>query len=628
MMVLLSGVVSACDHYCNSCDDCEAKITAASTGETICLNQNITNHAETCINDPSGFSNKIFDCLGNTIDGTDGFNTYGIYAENREDLTIKNCVLTDWMSGIRLYNSDSNTITHNTANSNRGYGIGMVYSDFNTLIHNNFNSNDYGISLSSSSHNTITHNTADSNKHGIGLGFSNSNTITHNTADSNNYYGISLGYSSHNTITHNTADSNNWYGIELFKSNSNTFMNNIANSNSQHGIHIWNSNSNTIMNTTVNFNKEVGIYLSYYSNSNTIMNTTVNFNKEKGIRLSSHSNSNTIINNTVNFNTGQIPPGMGISLSGSDSNTITYNTVNSNNYGIDLFESLYNTITYNTVNSNSKDGIHLFKSSSSTLSNNTVNDNGNYGIYLWANSDSNDLMNNNITNNNAGIYFSSDSNNNDLISNLICGNGLDVKDEDTNPGDENTCDTTQSYDDMTNGNPCTHSCDSSSVEICNNGIDDDGLIDCCNSYCPCPTGQICDATICTCYTPPAVENTSLLIEKWAETPHIAPGEKVRYWVRVLNAGDEPAANITGFKNGPAVNVSEDCTNVISTESSGYGGDSTYTIVGNLNPGEKCRFMYESDTSPSTADGTYINTAAIYSTQEVNDSAYVTVLGRR
>ena len=634
--LIFGSCVSACDHYCNSCDDCEAKITLASSGQTICLSQNITNHAATCINDPSGFSNKILDCQGHTIDGKDEFNTYGIYAENREDLTIKNCVLTDWMSGIRLYNSNSNTVINNTANSNRDYGIGMVYSDFNTIINNNFNSNDHGISLSSSSHNTITHNKADSNKHGIRLGFSDRNTITHNTADSNNYQGISLGHSSHNTITHNTADSNNWYGIELSHSNSNIFINNIANSNSQDGIRIWSSNSNTITNTTANFNREVGIRLSYYSNSNTI------------------------INNTVNFNNGQIPPGMGIYLSGSNSNTITHNTANSNNmygielfdsshntlthntanfnnmYGIELYDSSHNTLTHNTANFNSKDGIHLFKSSSSTISNNTANDNGDYGIYLYSNSNNNNLVNNNIINNNDGVYFSSDSNNNNLTSNVICENGLDVDDDDANSGDYNTCDTTQDYNDITNGNPCTRSCDAPSIEICNNGIDDDGdgLADCCDSAdCSCPTGQVCNTTICACHAPPAVENLSLLIEKWTETPLIASGEKARYWVRVLNAGDAPVTNITivdhpdsEFKNGQVVNVSGDCTNVISTESSDYGDDSTYTIVGNLNHGEKCRFMYESDTSPSTTDGTYANTAMIYSAPEINELAYVTVIG--
>jgi len=68
-------------------------------------------------------------------------------------------------------------------------------------------------------------------------------------------------------------------------------------------------------------------------------------------------------------------------------------------------------------------------------------------------------LNNSITDNtNTGVYFYSLANNNNLTSNLICSNGLDVNDSDTNSGDENTCNTTQNWNDTTGGYPCTYSC--------------------------------------------------------------------------------------------------------------------------------------------------------------------------
>ena len=71
LALALSGVGSACDHYCSDCDNCESNITAASAGETVCLNANIDNYSSNCIFNPS-FDNKVFDCQGNTIDGIGG----------------------------------------------------------------------------------------------------------------------------------------------------------------------------------------------------------------------------------------------------------------------------------------------------------------------------------------------------------------------------------------------------------------------------------------------------------------------------------------------------------------------------------------------------------------------------
>ena len=105
MVVLVGWSVNACDYYCNSCDDCEAKITAASAGGTICLTQSINNYPGTCINNPENFNNKIFDCQGNTIDGDDSGNDYGIYLYKNPGNTIRNCVINDFAHGIFLDSS-------------------------------------------------------------------------------------------------------------------------------------------------------------------------------------------------------------------------------------------------------------------------------------------------------------------------------------------------------------------------------------------------------------------------------------------------------------------------------------------------------------------------------------------
>jgi len=163
VVVLMIGSVNACNHNCSNCSDCGAKITDASSEETICLNQSILNHSGTCINNPANFTNKTFDCQGHTMEGT-GFD-YGIYLENKNNITIKNCNVMNYEYGIYLENSSHNTLRNNTANNNTGDGIYLSSSPHNTLINNTANSNTGGgIILFCSPNNTLINNIANNNQ--------------------------------------------------------------------------------------------------------------------------------------------------------------------------------------------------------------------------------------------------------------------------------------------------------------------------------------------------------------------------------------------------------------------------------------------------------------------------------
>ena len=142
---LSGGVSAACDIYCDSCDTCTAEINAASAGETICLNQSIYNHSGTCINNPSGFNNKVFDCQENTIAGDDigvyplGVEQFhGIYLSNKINNTIKNCIVSDFVYGISLGSSSDSTLTNNIISSNY-YGVYIHLSQLNPILTSNFN---------------------------------------------------------------------------------------------------------------------------------------------------------------------------------------------------------------------------------------------------------------------------------------------------------------------------------------------------------------------------------------------------------------------------------------------------------------------------------------------------------
>jgi len=305
-------------------------------GATYYLTQDIIDSSATyCMNITA--NNVVLDCQGHTIDGTDASDSYGIYiyriSAQNTNITVKNCIVTDWDYGIYLGNANNNTFTNNSVSSN-------------------FNTYGIGIYLDTSSNNTLTNNTASSNDIGIYIINSNFNILTNNTANSNSEIGIYLDTSSNNTLTNNTASSNDI------------------------GIYIEiNSNFNILTNNTANSNSNTGIYLSYNSN-NTLINNIANSNSNTGIYLDTSSN-NTLINNTANSNTY----GIGIYLDSSSDNTLINNIANSNTYGIYLSSSYSNTIKDSTIQNNTEYGIYIYDSESNLIYNNIVHFNS-VGIKL------------------------------------------------------------------------------------------------------------------------------------------------------------------------------------------------------------------------------------------------------
>jgi parallel beta-helix repeat protein len=279
---LLLMPLARADTYLTDCAELNV------TGETYYLTQDIINStATTCMNISA--NNVIFDCQGHTIDGTDTSDTYGIYVyrspATTTNITIKNCVMTDWNVGIYLDSSNSNNLSNITANSNSEYGIYLTYSNSSTLSNITANSNTYdGICLDSSNSSTLSNITANSNTYdGIYLdAYSDFNILSNIIANSNSQYGISLSYSEFNTLSNIIANSNS-YGIHLeLYSNSNNLSNITANSNTYDGIYLGDSDSNAIKNSIIQNNSQYGIYLYSAGNPansiyNNLFNNTANF---------------------------------------------------------------------------------------------------------------------------------------------------------------------------------------------------------------------------------------------------------------------------------------------------------------------------------------------------------------
>ena len=211
-------------------------------------------------------SDITIDCKGYSITG--GGTGNGIYNDGYDNITVKNCIITNFRRGIYWRNSNYNTFINNAANSNNRYGIILWNSDYNNLTSGTANNNNrYGIYLFSSSNNTLMFNTANNNTdRGIYL-LSNSdyNTLINNTANNNtNRYGIIIsGNSRYNRLISNTAK-NNPDGIYISNSDYNNITKSILESNSNYGIRLFLSDNNLV-------------YDNFFNNTNNARDTGTNY---------------------------------------------------------------------------------------------------------------------------------------------------------------------------------------------------------------------------------------------------------------------------------------------------------------------------------------------------------------
>ena len=180
-------------------------------------------------------SNIILDCNGTNLVGTSSGR--GIYQESKNNVTIKNCNITNYDYGIYLKSSSNNIIYNNQADLNDYYGFFLYSSSNNTLINNTASSNwgifGYGFRIySDSNNNRLVNNTANYNEYGFMLYSSSDNNLTNNTANWNDKRGFCARESSNNTrFTNNTANWNNECGFYIHSSSNTSLANNTMNDN-------------------------------------------------------------------------------------------------------------------------------------------------------------------------------------------------------------------------------------------------------------------------------------------------------------------------------------------------------------------------------------------------------------
>ena len=139
---------------CLSCDDCSAKIISASEGDTVKLSNDISSTG-TCIAF-NGSDGITLDCQGNTITGSGGLNTRGIFLDDTGDGSnnnvIKDCIIQEFSSGLMLQSSSGNQIS-DIGLSSHSSGLKLAYSIDNQFSGIESFDNSYGIEIVSDSDN-------------------------------------------------------------------------------------------------------------------------------------------------------------------------------------------------------------------------------------------------------------------------------------------------------------------------------------------------------------------------------------------------------------------------------------------------------------------------------------------
>jgi parallel beta-helix repeat protein len=304
-------------------DDCSKYGSWDGNSLTCRLSQNVTTSVEITTN------NIILDCDGWKITGpgADYWSGYGIHLNNRENVSIKNCNVSNFTTGILLEYGANNSLINNTFNSNYHYGIVVFYS---------LNSN-----------------------------------LGNNIVSKNISYGIFFYGSSNNTLREN-AISENWINFSISAYQLSEFINDIDSSNKINGKPIYylvNQSDNQI-------SGEAGFVGIINSTNITVKDLTLTNNYD-GILLAYSTNSKIEnVSITNNF--------WGIHLIGSSENIIRGNNISNNLDGILLQGSGNNVLINNNISNNNPgyNGIHLEHAGSNKIFNNNISNNGK-GIYLW-----------------------------------------------------------------------------------------------------------------------------------------------------------------------------------------------------------------------------------------------------
>ncbi len=220
------------------------------------------------------------DCAGFGISGDYGANDDAIFANGRKNITIRNCIITNFGRGIRLRNTDGSNVTGVSVVNSTVKGLELVSgSDFNNVTHVILINNTIGLSLSLADSNYAYNlSVSNSSDDGIYISGSDFNNIT--GAGSESFWDSA----SDGTVYIHNSDNNHFselhvvngttYGATVSSSHDNTWEHSNFSGNSR-GLYVTASKNNTFYNNTFEDISSESIYLTSSSSGNNFWNNNV-----------------------------------------------------------------------------------------------------------------------------------------------------------------------------------------------------------------------------------------------------------------------------------------------------------------------------------------------------------------
>jgi len=422
------GTVSAVECSVSLQDDCTVSAnTVLSSGASI---NDSNKNGVIIINS----SNIILDCNNYAIKWTPIIpGTIGILNPGFSNVTIKNCTIYGYETGIKLQSSNNNKIINNSVDSNRN-GI-LLKTSHNCVISNNtarFNTWD-GIGLDDSHGNTITNN----NLTFVGIkgihlmpDRTNMSVTCNNSIDATNLVGKKnkpiLYYNDTSGLT--IRDKNDIYGRIMLCNVTNSLIDNVSVIDGD-GITLYHTDNITVTNSKLNLSTGVGCIIWYSSNITIKDNQFFNSNDDN-INLCG-AKHNLIENNTLSSPVKGSHEG--IHMYERTCDTVIRNNIIHNH----AISGIANTAPIGSVALCSLGGPNL----NTTIENNKIYDNGKNisvgwdgsGVLLVGQVDNTSIKNNMIFNNqHSGVhltYFSGlylrEPRSNKIFDNNITNNKLD-----------------------------------------------------------------------------------------------------------------------------------------------------------------------------------------------------------
>ncbi|MBI4150514.1 right-handed parallel beta-helix repeat-containing protein, partial [Candidatus Woesearchaeota archaeon] len=277
---------------------------------TYYLGTSLTTTGPSCFNFTA--NNALLDCNGFSITGSRLANSHGINASSRLNVTVQNCVITNFSDGIFFTRVRRGTIFNNVIVNNSDDGIDLGNNNFTLISHNTLaNNSDNGIEMTGW-YNNVTNNTIQNNRgaatsHGLQT-FRGSATvpgsgpasfrIINNTFIDNQNDGLNVAWLNDSVIANNTFSGSGDDAMSITNGTTLIITGNNMGNGGDDGILLEGTNYSFIAHNNVS--ERPGQNLDVVrSNNNNFSNNTLFYGNIDVLRLRLNSNNNTFWNNTL-----------------------------------------------------------------------------------------------------------------------------------------------------------------------------------------------------------------------------------------------------------------------------------------------------------------------------------------